>query len=129
MVRILLPLVALFYVLTTSLMAHAEMPNHLRFVEHNTSTLTTVDVLNTDAGYTVSLFAGNRTILLERSKCRAVAVGYHCYIKPVRVRGILVTDVLFTLSTNALFDIKKIVLINGSTTAIAEIGKNFTLEQ
>ena len=116
--------------LLCSISVHAQMPPHLRFVETESAhTQKIIDMLQSDKGYTVTLREGDKDAvsLLQGAQCREVAIGYHCFIKPVRVRGILITDVICLRDTDSHFEIKKIVLINGSFTATATIGKNFTL--
>ena len=123
---------ALIAALLCSISLHAQIPPHLRFVESESDhTRKIVDVLQSDNGYTVTLREGDKdaVALLQEARCREVEIGYHCYIKPVRVRGILITDVIFLRDTNSHFEIKKIMLINGSFTGIAIIGTNFTLAE
>jgi hypothetical protein len=66
------------------------------------------------------------TVLLTGAKCGGIKIGgYHCFIKPFRRAGILITDVDIVPTTPERFDINEIVLIGGSVTATSLIGRDF----
>lgn len=114
----------------------AELPDTKRFVSDKRASGGLLQVVTwvRDAGtFTVSLHKeaskATDTVLLSAAQCREVPqLGYHCFIKPVKRRGILVTDVSIAHTTSDFFDISEVVLINGGVTATSLVGHDFVDE-
>jgi len=109
-------------VLTTSAASFAEIPNKATFVADGK----TVAWVKESTGFQVTFDTETKQqVLLSGAKCKEVSNGFHCYIKPVRVPGILTTDVNFKRTAPDFFDISTLVLINGSFTGVHKIGDDF----